>query len=139
MRPSITLSHNAPATIDQFASQLSTLLGQPVTVSFTNNVLLINLNYNFATTQDVNLGFTLPSARAASPTSTARRRSSLAVNGSVDAGAGHRPQPAVIAAILLQDSSKIRVAALVNASGIAFNATVGPLGVSIVERHRAAR
>ena len=125
------LTINAPTTIDQLVSQLSALLGQPVTVSFTNNVLQINLNYSFSTTQNANLGFNL------SPTpGQHRRRQRLGAAEPDGQRLGHAgldidlSQPSS-PQFYLQDSSKISVGALVNASGVAFNATVGPLGLSI--------
>ena len=122
---------DVPQTIDQLASRLSTLLGQPVTVSFTNNVLQINLDYGFSATQDTNLGFKLSPSLGSIADVNGSAPLSLKVNGSVALGLvidlSHPSTPR----FSLQDSSKISVGALVDASGVSFDATVGPLGVFI--------
>jgi Ca2+-binding RTX toxin-like protein len=126
------LAHNVPATIDQLAGQLSTLLGQPVTVSCNtaNNQLLINLNYTYSTTQSGNLGFDLSKTlRIADVNGSAPL--SLTVNGSVKLGLVIDFSNPSSPQFYLQDSSKISVGALVDSTGIRFDASIGPLGISV--------
>jgi Ca2+-binding RTX toxin-like protein len=125
------LKLNAPATIDQLCSRLSTALGQPVSVSFTNNVLQLNLNYNFSATQNANLGFNLSPSLGSIADVNGSDPLSLTVNGSAVLGLAINLSQPSQPQYYLQDSSKISVGALVNSSGIAFNASVGPLGLSI--------
>ncbi len=127
-----TLTLNPPQTIDQLVSQLSTLLGETVTVSFVNNMLQVNLNYGFSTTQAVNLGFTLSPTLGSIADVNGADPLSLTVKGSVSMGLVIDLTQPSSPQYDIQDSSKLSVSALVNALGVvAFNATVGPLGVSI--------
>ncbi len=126
-----TLVNNAPTTIDQLASQLGALLGQPVNVSFSNNLLVITLHENPTASQDVDLGFNLSSSLGSIADVNGSAPLTLAAGASVTMGlAIDLTQPAS-PKFEIEDSSKIAVTALVNGSGIAFNATVGPLGLSI--------
>jgi Ca2+-binding RTX toxin-like protein len=120
-----------PQTIDQLVGQLSTLLGQPVTVSFTNNVLQINLDYGFSAKEDANLGFKLSPTLYSIADANGSAPITLAVNGSVALGLVINLSQPATPQFSLQDSSKISVGALVDATGVSFNATVGPLGVFI--------
>jgi Ca2+-binding RTX toxin-like protein len=126
-----SLSRNVPATIDQLANQLSTVLGQPVSVSFINNVLLITLKYRFSTTQGANLGFNLSPSLGSIADVNGSEPLSLTVSGSAVLGLAIDLTNPASPQFYLQDSSKITVGALVNATGISFNASVGPLGLSI--------
>jgi Ca2+-binding RTX toxin-like protein len=126
-----SLNLNVPTTIDQLASQLSTALGQPVSVSFINNVLTLNLKYNFAATQNATLGFKLSPTLGSIADVNGSDPLSLTVNGSASLGLAIDFTQPSNPQFYLQDTSKISVGALVNASGIAFNASVGPLGISI--------
>ena len=129
------LTKNAPRTIDQLVSQLTALLGEPVTVSFTNNVLQINLDYAFSTTQNANLGFSLNNPNNPNLGSITDVNGSapldLTVTGSVGLGLVINLSQPSTPQYYIQDSSNISVSALVDTTGITFNATVGPLGLSI--------
>ena len=125
------LTKNAPQTIDQLVSQLTALLGEPVTVSFTNNVLQINLDYAFSTTQNANLGFNLSPTLGSITDVNGSAPLDLTVSGSVGLGLVINLSQPSTPQFYIQDSSKLSVEALVDATGVAFNATVGPLGLSI--------
>ncbi len=126
-----SLNVSAPVTIDQLVSQLNTLLGEPVTASFTNNVLTLGLNYAFKTTQNANLGFTLSPTLGSIADLNGSAPVSLTITANVFMGLEIDFSQPSNPPVYLQDSSSVSVGAFVSASGIAFNATVGPLGLSI--------
>jgi Ca2+-binding RTX toxin-like protein len=123
--------HAAPLTLDQLASELGALLGRPVTVSLSGNVLLVGLNYTVSASQNVNLGFNLSSSLGSIADVNGSAPLSLAAGATVTMGLAVDFTQPTSPKFSLQDSSKIAATALVNGSGITFNATVGPLGIFI--------
>ena len=110
-----------------------------MTVSFANNVLQINLDYGFSTTQNANLGFNLSPTLGSIADVSGSSPIELTVNGSADLGLVINLSQPSSPQFYLQDSSQISVNALVDATGVAFSATVGPFGLSISNGYCAAR
>jgi Ca2+-binding RTX toxin-like protein len=125
------LTLNPPATIDELVNRLGTLLGQSVSVSFANDVLQLNLSWQVAQTQNLTLGFNLSPSLGSIADANGSAPLSLAINGSVALGLNIDLSHPATPQYALQDSSTIKVGALVNATGVSFSATVGPLGLSV--------
>ncbi len=127
-----SLIHAAPVTIDQLVGELSTALGQPVTLSYANNVLQLNLNYSVSASKDVDLNFNLSPSLGSIIDVNGAAALSLAGSGLIKLGLVVDLSQPTSPKFYLQDSSKISVGAMVEASkDVSFNATVGPLGLSI--------
>jgi Ca2+-binding RTX toxin-like protein len=123
------LSFNPPATIDALVSQLNAQMGQSaLSASFANHVLQLNLNYNFAKSQNVTLGFNVTGLGQLADASGSDPMI-LSASGSIQLGMNIDFSQPANPQFSLQDSSKLQIGAQVSSTGVSFNATVGPLGL----------
>jgi Ca2+-binding RTX toxin-like protein len=125
------LRQNQPATLDQLVGRLTGFLGQSASPSFVNNVLQLNLNYAFQSTQSVTLAFDLSSALGRLADVNGSAPIKVAINGSAALGVAIDFSQPTSPKFSVADGSKLSVGAMVNASGIAFDASVGPLGLFV--------
>ncbi len=124
------LQQNPPTTIDQLVSDLSGFLAPSKRYSFDNNQLQLNLSYGFQSTQSLPLGFNLGRNLGQLADASGSAALNVSLEGTANLGlvidfSQSTPQ------FYLTDASAISVGALVNASNINFNTSIGPLGVFI--------
>ena len=124
-----TLQQYTPATIDQLLNQLGTLLGTPVTASFSGNIFHLKLSYPLQAVQTTILGLNLPGlGRLVDTIGSAPL--SIALSGSVTLDLAIDTTD-LDQGFYLQDDSNMTIGVLVNAGNMDFNAPVGPLSVLI--------
>jgi Ca2+-binding RTX toxin-like protein len=120
-----------PATIDELVSRLNAALGQSATVSYSNGVFQLNLAYGFTKTQNVSLGFNLSPGLGSLADVNGSAPLRLSVNGQVNMNLAIDVSTPATPHVYLLDSSTITVGAMINATGVAFSASVGPLGLFV--------
>ncbi len=129
------LQANPPKTISQLITRVNSALQSAATLRFANRVLELDLGYGFSKSAQLNLGFDLDDQLGAGII-----EEFIDVNGAapVEVKLDGTAQLGLVVdfsnaspVFSLKDTSKVSIKPLVNASGINFEAAIGPLGVFI--------